>query len=153
MQQVDFFNVTCQVVSDFSIFNCQAAKEQTDIMSNIWRSDPSRLKRYKIGYMRYFGSECFDAEFYRFHNWDQAHVTNATQLWEHWVISGVSLLITQTKILGILQTFKGWFEGEISVDMQTSKLYCFPFDEMCKEAFQAKVGCFGCSATTLCRCP
>ena len=66
----------------------QVAQQQRDITSNIWRSDPSKLKRYKIGYMRYFGSDCFDIDFYRENNWDQKHVDNATQLWEHWVISG-----------------------------------------------------------------
>lgn len=69
----------------------QVAKQHRDITSNIWSSDPSKLKRYKIGYMRYFGSECFDIDFYREHNWDQKHVANATQLWEHWVVSGKEL--------------------------------------------------------------
>lgn len=58
------------------------------ITGNVWKEDPSKLKRYKIGYMRYFGSACFDAAFYRDNNWDQKAVANDTQLWEHWVQSG-----------------------------------------------------------------
>jgi len=58
------------------------------ITSNVWKSDPSHLKRYKIGYMRHFGSACFDAAYYRDKNWDQKAVANDTQLWEHWVQSG-----------------------------------------------------------------
>ena len=71
-----------------------SGKARHDIISNVWQSDPSLLKAYKIGYMRYFGSKCFDTEYYREHNWDQKHVNNSTELWEHWVKSGelVSLL-------------------------------------------------------------
>lgn len=59
-----------------------------EVVSNVWRSDPRPLKAYKIGYMRFFGSHCFDSDYYREHNWDQKHVTNTTALWEHWVESG-----------------------------------------------------------------
>ena len=65
----------------------QAAGKQK-VVSNVWRSNPSVIKAYKIGYMRYFGPKCFDAEYYRENNWDQKNTTDEKKLWEHWVQAG-----------------------------------------------------------------
>ena len=66
----------------------QDAQGHSDIVSNLWKTNPLPLKAPRIAYMRARGSQCFDVEYYRSHNKDLTHISDALQLWEHFVTLG-----------------------------------------------------------------